>query len=422
MSTLAATTDAVRRLAGTRRVAVVGIGIGLFGAWLTLPPVNARSVAWPAVFAVIAMGAGLWAVLHDEKKLGWGAVAAGIFAIFVAVLAQRSSTGHLNSAIDWGTLVSLTFIFATPLTFVALGGMFAERSGVINIGLEGMMLMGAFFGVMGGIELGGSPGHGSWPLGLLVAMASGGALAFIYAVFAIHLRADQIVGGTAIIFLAYGITGYFYIRVYGQNGTPQNIFSIPDFNWLGDHVLRHIPPGHFFENAFGHLNLMVWISFALLIACHILMFRTSLGLRLRAVGEHPRAADTVGIDVYAVRYACVVLSGILAAAGGAYLVSFSGGFQEQMTDGRGFIALAALIFGNWRPFGAFGACVLYGFSFALVYQLQGSYAANVTIPTSGNAALLLLFALPYVVTLIAVAGVIGRSIPPASVGRPYVKQ
>jgi ABC-type uncharacterized transport system permease subunit len=416
VSTLAATTDAVRRLAGTRRVAVAGIGLGLLGAWLALPPVNSRTVAWPAVFAVVAVGAGLWAVLRDEKKLGWGAVTAGIFAIGVAVIAERSSTTHLKGSIDWGTLVSLTFIFATPLTFVALGGMFAERSGVINIGLEGMMLMGAFFGVMGGIEL------SSWGLGLLVAMASGGALALIYAVFAIHLRADQIVGGTAIIFLAYGITGYFYIRIYGANGTPQNVFNIPDFNWLGTHVLRHVPPGHFFENAFGHLNLMVWVSFALLIACHILMFRTSLGLRIRAVGEHPRAADTVGIDVYAVRYVCVVLSGVLAAAGGAYLVSFSGGFQEQMTDGRGFIALAALIFGNWRPFGAFAASMLYGFSSALVYQLQGNYAANVTIPTSGSAALLLLFALPYVVTLIAVAGIIGRSIPPASVGRPYLKQ
>jgi len=416
MSTFAATAEAVRRFTGPRRVGIVGIGLGLFGAWLALPPVNSRTVAWPAVFAVIAMGAGLWAALRGERKLGWGAVAAGAFAIAIAVIAERSSTGHLSGAINWGTLVSQTFIFATPLTFVALGGMFAERSGVVNIGLEGMMLMGAFFGILGGIEL------ASWPLGLLVAMASGGALALIYAVFAIHLRADQIVGGTAIIFLAYGITGYFYIRVYGENGTPISQFNIPDFNWLGDHVLSHIPPGNFWEVAFGHLNLMVWVSLALLVACHVLMFRTSLGMRIRAVGEHPRAADTVGISVYATRYVCVVVSGILAAAGGAYLVSFAGGFQEQMTDGRGFVALAALIFGNWRPFGAFGATMLFGFSSALVYQLQGTYTSNVALPTSGSAALLLLFALPYVVTLVAVAGVIGRSIPPAASGRPYIKQ
>jgi general nucleoside transport system permease protein len=416
VSTFAATTEAVRRFTGPRRVGIVGIGLGLFGAWLALPPVNSRTIAWPAVFAVIAMGAGLWAALRGERKLGWGAVAAGVFAIGIAVVAERSSTGHLSGAINWGTLVSQTFIFATPLTFVALGGMFAERSGVVNIGLEGMMLMGAFFGILGGIEL------SSWPLGLLVAMASGGALALIYAVFAIHLRADQIVGGTAIIFLSYGITGYFYIRVYGENGTPISQFNIPDFNWLGDHVLSHVPPGHFWEAAFGHLNLMVWVSLALLVACHLLMFRTSLGLRIRAVGEHPRAADTVGISVYATRYVCVVVSGILAAAGGAYLVSFAGGFQEQMTDGRGFVALAALIFGNWRPFGAFGATMLFGFSSALVYQLQGTYTSNVALPTSGSAALLLLFALPYVVTLVAVAGVIGRSIPPAASGRPYVKQ
>jgi general nucleoside transport system permease protein len=416
MSTLAETTEAVRRIAGPRRVALVGIGLGLLGAWLALPPVVVRTIAVPAALAVAGAAAGIWAVNRGERKLGWGAVAAGIFAIGLAVVADRSSTGHLTSAANWGTLVSQTFIFATPLTFVALGGMFAERSGVINIGLEGMMLMGCFFGILGGIEL------NSWPLGLLVAMGSGGALALIYAFFAIHLRVDQIVGGTAIIFLAYGITGYFYERIYGANGTPINKFAIPFVNIPG---LKHIPParlGHFLNNGFGHLNLMVWLSFALLIGTYVLFFRTSIGLRIRAVGEHPRAADTVGISVFQTRYVCVTMSGVLAALGGAYLVAFSGAFIELMTDGRGFIALAALIFGNWRPFGAFAAALLFGFSNALVYQLQGAYTANTTIPTSGSASLLLLNALPYLLTLIAVAGVIGRSIPPASSGRPYVKQ
>jgi ABC-type uncharacterized transport system permease subunit len=416
MSTVAETTEAVRRLALPRRVAIAGIGFALVGVWLALPPVLVRSLAWPAVFAILAAAAGLWAALRGERRLGWGAVAAGACAIVLGAVAERASTGNLSGAVDWGALIATTFIFATPLTYVALGGMFAERSGVFNIGLEGMMLMGCFFGILGSDKL-----H-SWVLGLLVAMGAGGALALLYAVFAIHLRVDQIVGGTAVIFLAYGITGYFYIRIYGENGTPgTGIPAIPDVNIPG---LKHVPPtrlGHFLDNAFGHLNLMVWLVFGLLVACSIVMFRTSIGLRIRAVGEHPRAADTVGISVYATRYASVVVSGMLAAAGGAYLVAFAGSFAEQMTEGRGFIGLAALIFGNWRPFGAFGATLLFGFSSALAVRLQDQFQ-NLSTPTSGSAALLLLNGLPYILTLVAVAGVIGRSIPPAAAGRPYIKQ
>ncbi len=419
MSTLAATTDAVRRLAAPRRVAIAGIGLALLGAWLALPPVLVRSLAWPAVFGILAAAAGVWAVTRGERKLGWGAVVAGAFAVGLGILAQQSSTAHLsgaNGAIDWGTLVATTFIFATPVTYAALGGLFAERSGVINIGLEGMLLMGCFFGILGAVKL------QSWALGIFVAVASGGALALIYAFFAIHLRADQIVGGTAINFLALGITGYFFIRVYGTNGTPQESRrTIPDVNIPG---LDHIPTkrlGHFLDNGFGHLNLMVWIMLGLLFVTYVVMFRTPVGLRIRSVGEHPRAADTVGLSVYGIRYGAVVVSGMLAAAGGAYLVDFAGGFQENMTEGRGFIGLAALIFGNWRPLGAFGAALLFGFSSALAQRLQDTFQ-TISTPTGGSAALLLLNALPYILTLIAVAGVIGRSIPPASVGRPYVKQ
>jgi ABC-type uncharacterized transport system permease subunit len=164
---------------------------------------------------------------------------------------------------------------------------------------------------------------------------------------------------------------------------------------------------------FGHLNLMIWLSFVLLIAAHITLFKTPIGLRIRSVGEHPRAADTVGISVYGTRYAAVVLSGVLAALGGAYLsIGYLGSFSENMTAGRGFIALAAVIFGNWRPFGAFAAALLFGASTALSFRLAQPW---------GNASVLFQ-ALPYVLTLIAVAGVIGRSVPPAAAGRPYVKQ
>jgi len=280
--------------------------------------------------------------------------------------------------------------------------MFSERSGVVNIGLEGMMLMGAFWGVYGADK------GGSWVVGILVALLAGGLLALVHAVFAIHLRADQIVGGTAVNFLALGITGYFFFQIYHGNYIPQGVSTIPDVKipWV-----RHL---HFFGPAFGDLNLMVWASFVLVIVSYIVVFKTPIGLRIRACGEHPRAADTVGINVYAIRYGAVILSGMLAALGGVYLTDgFGGGaFTDNITAGRGFIALAAMIFGNWRPFGAFGAALLFGFSTALAYRLPAYSASAAT----------LFQALPYVLTLIAVAGVIGRTVPPAADGKPYRKQ
>jgi general nucleoside transport system permease protein len=280
---------------------------------------------------------------------------------------------------------------------------------VVNIGLEGMMLMGAFFGAYGADKT------GSWVLGILIGIASGCALGLVHAFFAIHLRADQIVGGTAVNFLALGITGYLYNDIYGNNGTPNNLPAIPNVHLA---FLASIPPkgfGNFLENVFGNLNLMIWLSYVVLILSWLVLFRTALGLRIRSVGEHPRAADTVGISVYATRYVSVVVSGGLAAMGGVFLsLGFVNSFTENMTAGRGFIALAALIFGKWRPFGAFGACLLFGFASALAPQFQfvQSWATYGT----------LFEALPYLLTLIAVAGLIGRSIPPAADGRPYVKQ
>jgi len=268
-----------------------------------------------------------------------------------------------------------------------------------------MMLTGAFFAVWG------SDVTGSWQLGLAIAIVAGGLMALLHAFFSITLRADQIVGGTAINFIALGLTTYLLIKIYGDEGTPTDIQTIPNVH-LG--FLDGIPGiGSFLEDVFGRLNLMIWVAMALVVVTWLVVFKTTVGLRIRSVGEHPRAADTVGINVYAIRYGAVTLSGMLAAAGGAYLsLAFVGSFQDNMTAGRGFIALAALIFGNWRPFGAAIACLLFGFSSALAKALQ-EYSLSVSV---------LFEALPYVLTLIAVAGVIGRSIPPASVGRPYVKQ
>jgi ABC-type uncharacterized transport system permease subunit len=387
-----------------KQVGILGIALAVFVAWIAFPPLEVRSYVWPVLVAVPAFAAGVFTIRSGLRRLGWGAVAATGIAINLAVLANLSGTTHLEGVFVWSALLATTLRYATPLTFAAIGGMFSERSGVVNIALEGMMLSGAFFGIWGADKT------GSWILGLLIALIAGGVLAGLHAVFAIHLRADQIVGGTAINFLALGLTGYLFIQIYGDYGTPPNISEIPDINlnkWIG---LQDV---YFLGPAFGHLNLMIWLSVALLVLSYVVMFKTPIGLRIRAVGEHPRAADTVGISVYKVRYGAVILSGMLAALGGAYLsIGFVHSFNQNMTVGRGFIALAALIFGKWRPFGAFGAALLFGFSSALAQRLQ-DYSQS-----AGT----LFLTLPYALTLIAVAGVIGRSIPPAAIGRPYKKQ
>ena len=397
------------RLVTARNVGIVGIGLGALAVWLALPPLTVRTITAPLIVGSLAAVLGVGAITRGEKRVGWGAVASGFAGVAGGVAAAQASATHLGEVITWSTIVSLALIYATPLTFAAIGGMFSERSGVVNIGLEGMMLMGAYFGIWG------ADVTGSWVLGLLIGMAAGGALALVHGIFAIHLRADQIVSGTAVIFLAYGITGYLYNSHYGYQGTPENVPSVPQYNltWLGS-----IPPkslGHFLQDSLGGISLLTLVAIALVPISSVIIFRTPLGLRIRACGEHPRAADTVGINVYAIRYGAVVTSGILAAMGGAYLsIGFAHSFAEQMTAGRGFIALAALIFGNWRPGGAFAACLLFGFSSALAPQFENvdSWAIYGT----------LFQALPYLLTLVAVAGVIGRSVPPAADGKPYIKQ
>jgi simple sugar transport system permease protein len=410
MSTPAVTRERFEwtRLLEPRAIGAYGIFLGVLAFWLTLPPLKTAAVVWPILVGILAVACGIWAVAREERRVGWGAIVAGVLGIVLGLLAARSSRDNLENAVVWSALIASMLVYATPLTFAAIGGLFSERSGVVNIGLEGMMLTGAFFGIWGADRT------GNWILGLLIAMAAGGLMALLYAFFAIHLRADQIVGGTAINFLALGITGYLFIDIYGSNGTP----DLSSGNWVtGQSIpdIRLSSSDNFFAQAFGDLNLMIWISFLLLIVTYFVVFRTPLGLRLRSVGEHPRAADTVGISVFKTRYAAVTLSGMLSAMGGAYLsIGFVHSFNQNMTEGRGFIALAALIFGKWRPAGAFGAALLFGFSSALAQRLG-------TIPAWSSYAVLFQ-TLPYVLTLIAVAGLIGRSIPPAAVGRPYTKQ
>jgi general nucleoside transport system permease protein len=390
------------------RIAITGVALAAAGVWLMLPPLGddlrARTDAFaviPVVLGVLAVAAGIWTLARGERRWGWGAIVAGVLGVVLGLAAAKGGMSHHEAVFVWSSLAAATLRWATPLVFAAMGGLFSERSGVVNIALEGMMLAGAFFGIWGAVEF------GHWAFGLVTALVAGGALAFVHAFFSIHMRADQIVSGTAINFLALGVTGYLYIKIYGDEGTPSELSTIPDVH------LGFLDDAYFLGPILGDLNLMIWLAFATVLVTWVVIFRTPLGLRIRAAGEHPRAAETVGVSVYGIRYVAVTLSGMLAALGGAYLsIGFVGSFGENMTVGRGFIALAALIFGMWKPFGAMGAALLFGFSSALARAL----------PEYSEQAALLFETLPYVLTLIAVGGLIGRSIPPAAVGRTYEKQ
>jgi ABC-type uncharacterized transport system permease subunit len=392
-----------------KTIGIGGIAIGAVAFWLALPPVASRTAVLPILLGILAIAAGIWTWSREQRRIGGGAVAAGVLGIAFGVLATRSSSAHLDTVVVWSALLAATLRYATPLTFAAIGGLFCERSGVINVALEGMLLTGAFFGIWGAIWAHGFAGGFAWVLGLAIAAAAGMGLAAIHAVWAIQFKVDQIISGTALNFLALGVTGYLFVDKFGDAGTPGNVadYGIPDIH------LRFLQGWYFVGPILGQLNLMIWLSFLLLVGTSVFVFRTPYGLRLRTVGEHPRAAESVGISVYRTRYLAVIASGGIAALGGAYLsLGFVHSFNQGMTNGIGFIGLAALVFGKWRPFPTWGAALLFGFSSALADKLPDGY---------GDQWGTLFQALPYALTLVAVAGVIGRSIGPAAAGRPYEK-
>ena len=288
-------------------------------------------------------------------------------------------------------LAAATLRYATPLTLAALGGLFSERAGVVNIALEGLMVAGAFFAMFGSVVT------GHWLGGLLFAVVAGALLASLHAIASITFRADQIISGTALILLAAGLVNFLNITIYGSQGTPPDVSRVPE-------IPQAVP-------VIGGLSLLIPVMIGLLLLTSYIVFRTPFGLHLRAVGEHPRAADTVGIDVIKMRYIAVILSGVFAGLAGAYLSFDVGSYTENMVGGKGFIALAALIFGKWRPWGAFGASLLFGFAQAFGDRLQNEFAVSPELVTS----------LPYVITLIALAGFVGKSVAPAASGKPYVK-
>jgi general nucleoside transport system permease protein len=318
-------------------------------------------------------------------------------------------------------LLPIILALATPIALGALCGVLNERSGVVNIGIEGIMLMAAFFGYLTGFAL--NESLGSFPailLGIVAAVATGAVLGLLHAWLTVSVRADQIIAGTMMNIAAFGVTGYLnrlIITPSGRGGAgvlppfhlPDELADLP---FLGPILSMFLEQGPI---AMSVLVLVLVSQFAL--------FRTRWGLRTRAVGEHPKAADTVGIDVFRQRYMNVISGCAIAGLAGAYLtLESTGSFQNGMTNGRGFIALAAVIFGRWTPIGAFLGALLFGTATAfgfivVVHPAAGDLGAIMkSIPTYWYSAL------PYLMTVVILAGVVGRSTPPAADGIPYAKE
>ena len=295
--------------------------------------------------------------------------------------------------ITW--FINSTLQFATPLVLAALGGMFSERSGVVNIGLEGMMLMGAFMAVVGTF-FSGNP----W-IGLLAAAISGGLLGLTHGLISVQMKGNQIVSGAGIILFATGFTSFMVFGVWGIRGITPSVPQLPTL---------HIP-------WFGQISPLMVLMFLMLPISWYTLYRTPFGMRLRAAGEDPSTLNTAGVNVETTRLIGVILSGIFAALGGAHLsIGFGSRFVELMTGGRGFIALAALIFGNWNPLGV----VLSGLFFGFLTTLEGSIHV---LPEFTFLAPFVQFIsmIPYISVIVAL-GIIRRSVPPKAIGVPYIKE
>ena len=355
----------------------------------------------------------------DWKRFGFiFLVIVLLFSVVVAVGSQKDSPILIITS-----MLATTIAVATPLTLGALSGIFCERAGVVNIGIEGMMLGAAFFGWLAAIYMNTIFGFApliSLLVGVLFAMLSGGLFALLHAVLSVTYKVDQIIGGTVINILAIGVTGFLNRQLFFESGS---IFGgqVPHAPGVLPRIqipfLADIPvAGRIFDQ-----QPITIAAILLVIISHYVLFYTPWGLRTRAVGEHPKAADTVGINVAFMRYANVIIGGMLAGLGGAYFTLESvPSFEPLMTNGRGFISLAAMIFGNWSPFGAWAASLVFGASQALQINLQ--YYREL-IPTQWaflqNSYIVGLA--PYILTMLILTGIIGKTTPPAADGVPYEK-
>jgi simple sugar transport system permease protein len=394
---------------------------------------STQSTLW--LLAVVAAFLGGWQLAKGFKRVYMVLLAVVLVFIFAfLVWAARGTSMNLLG------MISASLLRAAPIAFGALSGILCERAGVVNIAIEGMMLSGAMVAVMVASifrnydavnAATGAPLFPAWlantaraldqvniadalpwylVMGLLGGMLTGGILAAFHAWMSINFKVDQIISGTVINIFSVGITSFLSQRFLQP---IQALNSGGTFKTMSVPFLSQIPiiGPLFFENRF-----IIYVLFGVIIALHIMLFYTRWGLRTIAVGEHPKAADTLGVNVFKVRYINVIMGGVVAGIGGAYFTIGSvGRFDEVLTAGKGFIGLAAMIFGKYTPLGAFGASLIFGFADALQVKLQGLGSGQVPIPSE------FLLMAPYVVTMVVLAGVIGRAVVPAADGIPYEK-
>jgi ABC-type uncharacterized transport system permease subunit len=394
-------------------LAALLIVLGLFlvvAARLRINPANVSSLGVeklgqrivPSQLGVTVFGAlcalAALAALVLPSRNARASAASLVTAVLLAILAILTALAQ-GGSIDLVGMLASSLRMCTPIALGAMAGILCERSGVVNIGIEGMMLAAAAFGFGANLFF-----KNIW-VGVLAAILVGGLMALLHSLMCIRFKTDQIISGTAINILAVGASGFlrraYLVKAYFV-GQTLPIIKIP--------LLSEIPV---LGTLFFRSQPIVYIMLILLPVVHVALFYTPWGLRTRAVGEHPRAADTVGVNVFKTRYINVILAGCIAGLAGAWFsLETVGSFEDVMTGGKGFIALAAMIFGNWSPIGAFVGALLFGFADALQIKLQ---ILNVPLPYQ------FLGMAPYLITMIVLAGLIGRTTPPAADGKPYEK-
>ncbi len=375
-----------------------GMNQGAVPQELRVPDWVVPSFATVAGLAALVAAMGLYQIARGDQRTANLFVGVALFLFIFALLVWATRDKSINLA----GLIKTALNLGVPITFGALAGILCERAGVANIAIEGLMLGAAMVSTLVGTV------SGDLWVGLLAGMATGGGLAAIHAVLSIHYKVDQIISGTVINIFAAGTTSYisslFMQRMTDQLNNPGTFRNIVIPGLVDIPVLGRV----LFEN-----TIFTYAMFALLIIIHVGLFYSRWGLRVRAVGENPKAADTLGINVYRTRYIAVILGGLVAGIGGAsFTLGAVGRFDEGMTAGKGFIGLAAMIFGNWSPFGAFGASLVFGFADSLATRLA---ILRVPIPSE------FLLMAPYIATIIVIAGLIGRVVAPAADGQPYEK-
>ena len=376
---------------------IFGLNLGADPA-IRLPDLVVPSA--PVVYLMAGVCA-FCGALQLTRAIGarWAILITVVMIAFVFGFLTWVASGKSMSLVG---VLQTTVYRAVPITFGALSGVLCERSGVVNIAIEGMLLSGAFVAAVVASATG-----SNW-LGVAAAVVAGALLAGVLAVLSIRYRVNQIIAGTVINIFAVGITSFISTRVLQQN---QALNTPPRFDPIAVPFLSDIP---ILGPVFFSGNFFSYAVFALIIVIHFALFYTRYGLRVRSVGEHPRAADTVGISVSFTRYRNVILGGMVAGLGGAYFtVGSTGAFEREMTGGRGFIGLAAMIFGGWTPIGAFLASLVFGFADALASRLS---ILGSPVPSE------FLLMVPYITTIVVVAGLVGRVRMPAADGVPYVKE